>query len=330
MRRSGSKIIRLGAFLGLVFALLLLNPSTGSTATAAGFPEKEITLICPWPAGGSSDLITRSIAAAMAKHLPKPTIVVNRDGANGVIATTETRTAKPDGYTIIQGTTGLFTIQPLTQKNLGYKMEDFDFLLGLTNEPILLVVHADSPYKTVEDLIQGAKKENQIIRFSNSGLIGLPSMAGSYFFQKAGVKSQPIPFKGGAPALTAMLGKHVDAHVNHPGDCMPHIKSGALRPLVISAPQRFYSLPDVPTMKEKGYDIDIGVRKFIFAPRGIPADVQKVLLAGLQKAGEEASFKKAMSDAYLMLEPMTGQQVRQHLVDTLPVIKKLMDDIPKK
>ncbi len=312
-----------------VVSLLLWALFAGGTAAAA-FPEKEITLICPWPAGGSSDLITRSISQAMGKHLPKATIVVNRDGANGVIATTETRTAKADGYTLIQGTTGLFTIQPLTQKNLGYKMEDFDFLIGLTNEPILLLVHADSPYKTVEDLIQDAKKENKIIRFSNSGLIGLPSMAGSYFFQKAGVKSQPIPFKGGAPALTAILGKHVDAHVNHPGDCMPHIKSGALRPLVISAPQRFFSLPDVPTMKEKGYDIDIGVRKFIFAPKGIPADVQKLLAASLQKASEEASFKKAMADAYLMLEPMTGDQVRKHLLDTLPVVQKLMDEMPKK
>jgi tripartite-type tricarboxylate transporter receptor subunit TctC len=314
----------------LAVSLLLSALFSGGTATAAAFPEKEITLICPWPAGGSSDLITRSISQGMAKHLPKATIVVNRDGANGVIATTETRTAKPDGYTIILGTTGLFTIQPLTQKNLGYKMEDFDFLIGLTNEPILLVVHADSPYKTVEDLIQGAKKENRIIRFSNSGLIGLPSMAGSYFFQKAGVKSQPIPFKGGAPALTAMLGKHVDAHVNHPGDCMPHIKSGTLRPLVISAPQRFFSLPDVPTMKERGYDIDIGVRKFIFAPKGIPADIEKTLVGSLQKASEEASFKKAMSDAYLMLEPMTGGQVRQHLLDTLPIVKKLVDEMPKK
>jgi tripartite-type tricarboxylate transporter receptor subunit TctC len=325
-----AKIVMPGRTLALgVISLLLSALFSGGTAAAA-FPEKEITLICPWPAGGSSDLITRSISQGMAKHLPKATIVVNRDGANGVIATTETRTAKADGYTIIQGTTGLFTIQPLTQKNLGYKMEDFDFLIGLTNEPILLVVHADSPYKTVEDLIQGAKKENRIIRFSNSGLIGLPSMAGSYFFQKAGVKSQPIPFKGGAPALTAMLGKHVDAHVNHPGDCMPHIKSGTLRPLVISAPQRFFSLPDVPTMKERGYDIDIGVRKFIFAPKGIPADIEKTLVGSLQKASEEASFKKAMSDAYLMLEPMTGGQVRQHLLDTLPIVKKLVDEMPKK
>ncbi len=321
--------MRLRSFLCLALAVGFVTLPGWNTSEAA-FPEREITLICPWPAGGSSDLICRTVAQAAAKHLPKPMVVVNRDGANGVVATTEAKTARPDGYTILQGTSGLFLTQPLTQKNLGYQMDDFDILLGVTNEPILLLVHADSPYKTVDDFIAGAKKENAVIRFANSGTGGIPALTGTYFFQKAGIKSQPIPFKGSAPALTAMLGKHVDAGVVHPGEAIPQIKAGSLRPLIVSSPKRFSALPDVPTMREKGFDIDMGVRKFIFAPKGIPAEVQKALLTALQKSIEEASFKKAMEDAHLMFEPLTGEQVKGYILTNLPIVKRVLEEIPKK
>ena len=321
----------LNSLICLALAVGFITFPEWNTAEAA-FPEKEITLICPWPAGGSSDLICRTIAQAAAKHLPKPVIVVNRDGANGVVATTEAKTARPDGYTLLQGTSGLFITQPLTQKNLGYHMDDFDILIGVTNEPILLLVHADSPYKTIDDFIASARKENVVIRFANSGTGGIPALAGTYFFQKAGIRNQPIPFKGSAPALTAMLGKHVDAGVVHPGEAIPQIKAGSLRPLIISSPERFSSLPDVPTMKQKGFDIDMGVRKFIFAPKGIPGDVRRALLSALQRSIEEASFKKAMEDAHLMLEPLSGEQVRNYVLTNLPIVKKVLEDIhiPKK
>lgn len=207
----------------ICFCSLLLFGILGGAAQAA-WPEKEVTLICPWPPGGSSDLITRSLAQALGKQLPKPVVVVNRDGANGVIATTEAKQARADGYTILQGASGLFITQPLTQANLGYKLEDFELFIGLTNEPILLMVHAESPYRTVEELVAAAKKENRVVRFANSGSGGIPALTGLYFFQMAGVRAQPIPFKGGGPAITALLGKHVDAGVAHPGEGIPHSK----------------------------------------------------------------------------------------------------------
>ncbi len=317
----------------LVFAAAAVLAGCGQSSTPAApqskYPEKEITLICPWPPGGSSDLLTRAIAQSANKHLGKPLVVVNRDGANGMVATTELAKTKPDGYTISLGVSGLFTNQPHIQKNLGYKQDDFDFLIGFTNEPILLTVNADSPYKTLEDLIAAAKEKNMTIKFGNSGMGGFPQLCLTHLFTMAGVKSQPVPFKGGAPTLAALLGGHVDAAASHPGEAIPHIKAGKLRPLAISSLTRFVALPDVPTMKEKGYNIDMGVKKYIFAPKGLPNDVRAKLIDVLKKVHEDPEFKKYMQDINLMIEPMDSKQIVDYFNEQSPIMKKLLDNMPK-
>ncbi len=304
-------------------ALSLLCPFPAD----AKYPEKEISLICPWPPGGSSDLITRSMAQVAKKYIPKSLIVINRDGANGVVATTENVRTAPDGYTILIGTSGLFTATPLVQKKVGYKQDDFEFIVGMTNEPMVLTVHQTSPYRSIEDLIKTAKEKNLVIRYSNSGLGGIPQLCAAYFFQMAGVKSQPIPFKGGGPAMTAILGAHVDVGVGHPGEAMPHIKAEKLRPLVISSLKRFPDLPDVPTMKEKGYDIDMGVKKYIFAPKGLPAEVRAYLVENLTKVIQDEDFKKAMTQLAILWEPLTGKEVVDYMNSQYPIMKKLIDEM---
>lgn len=331
MRLFNRKMTALAGVLALL-AMVAAGCGQGQDAKkapAAKFPEKEITLICPWPPGGSSDMITRAIAQAAGKHLAKPFVIVNRDGANGMVATTESLKSKPDGYTLLQGASGLFATQPYTQKNLGYKQDDFDFLIGLTNEPILLTVKSDSPYQTIDDMIKAAKEKNLVIKYSNSGMGGIPQLTPAYLFQLAGVKSQPVPFKGGAPALTAILGGHVDLCVSHPGEAIPHIKAGKLRALAISSTQRFQDLPNVPTLKEKGFNIDMGVKKFIFAPKGMPDDVKKVLVDALQKGAADPDFKKAMADINVMMEPMSGKEVSDYFNAQGPIMKKLIEEMPK-
>lgn len=323
--------VSLLVILGFIMAACGSKQQGGSqTAPAPKYPEKEVTLICPWPPGGSSDLISRAIAQlASNKYLGKPMVVVNRDGANGMVATTELAKTKPDGYTIALGASGLFVTQPFVQKDLGYKQDDFEFLVGLTNEPILLTVNANSPYKTLEDLIKDAKEKNKVIRYSNSGMGGIPQLCLDYLFQLAGVKSQPVPFKGGAPALTAILGEHVDAAASHPGEAIPHIKAGKLRPLAISSTQRFSALPDVPTMKELGFDIDMGVKKFVFAPKGLPDEARKVLTEVLQKIANDPEFKKTMEDNNIMMEVMSGKEVVDYFNKQAPIMKKLIESMPK-
>jgi tripartite-type tricarboxylate transporter receptor subunit TctC len=319
----------------MVMALLTLSLISGlvgvsKSLAADAFPSKEITFVCPWPPGGSSDLLSRAIAQSANKHLPKPMVVINRDGANGMVATTEMAKTKADGYAVSLGTSGLFLAQPYTQKSLGYKQDDFDFLVGFTNEPILLSVQSSSPYKTLEDLLTGVKKDNKVISYSNSGIGGFPQLALGYLFQLAGVKSQPIPFKGGAPAITALLGGHVDALACHPGEAIPHVKAGTIRPLAVSSPSRFPDLPNVPTMKEKGFNVDIGVRKFVFAPKGLPPEARSGLVGVLQKVLKDPGFQKSMADIYLMVDPMTGEQVVSYFSAQAPVMKELLKDMVKK
>ena len=298
-------------------------------ATQTKYPEKDITLICPWSPGGSSDLLTRAIAQSANKILGKPMVVMNRDGANGIVATTDLAKAKPDGYTISLGVSGLFTNQPHVNKNLGFKQDDFDFLIGFTNEPILLTVNADSPYKTLEELLKDAKEKDMVIRFSNSGTGGFPQLCLTYLFQLAGVKAQAVPFKGGAPALTALLGGHVEAAASHPGEAIPHIKAGKLRPLAISSENRFDALKDVPTLKEKGFAINMGVKKYIFAPKGLPKDVRDKLIDTFKKVHADPEFKKYLESINLMVDPMTDKQIVDFFNEQSPVMKKLLEEMPK-
>ncbi len=303
--------------------------STPAANTPSKYPEREITIFCPSTAGGSSDLLTRAIAQSASKTLGKPMVVVNRDGANGMVATTELAKTKPDGYTIMLGVGGLFTNQPHIQKNLGYKQDDFDFLMGFTNDPVLLLVPADSAYKTLEDLLTAAKEQNKTIRYGNSGMGGYPQLSLANLFQLAGVSSQPVPFKGEAPALAALLGGHVDAAASHPGAAIPHIKAGKLRALAISSATRFANLSDVPTMKEKGFNIDMGVRKFVFAPKGLPSDVRDKLIEALKKVLEDPEFKKYMADTNVIVEPMDSKQIVDYFNFQSPIMKKLLQDMPK-
>lgn len=295
-------------------------------ATNIRYPEKEITLVCPWSAGGSSDLLARAIARSANNKMEKPIIVVNRDGAGGGIATVEVAQTKPDGYTIAVGASGLFTTQPFLKK-VNYKIDDFDFLLGISDEPILLTVRADSPYKSLEDLFQRAKAEKLVIKYGNSGMGTVPHLNLAYLFKMANIQSQPVPFKSNTQAIASLMGGHIDVSAAHPGEAIPQIKAGKIRALAISSVKRFNALPDVPTMQEKGYKIDMGVRKFIMVPKGVPAEIKVALTQILERAIADPEFVKAMSDIHLVLEPMKGLAVLDYLKKEAPIMQQLVSDM---
>lgn len=290
------------------------------------YPEKEITIIVPWSAGGSSDLLARALARAANKTLEKPIIVVNRDGAGGGIATSEVARSKPDGYTAAIGASGLFTTQPFLKK-VDYQISDFDFLIGISNEPVLLTVPADSPDKTLGDFIQRAKAGGKVVKYGNSGIGTVPHLCLAYFFQLSGVNAQPVPYKSNAPALAALMGGHLDVSAAHPGEAIPQIKAGKIRALAISSTKRFDALPDVPTMQEMGYKVDMGVKKFVMAPKGMPANIRMTLSRAFEKASADPEFVKAMKDMYLALDPMDGIQVNEYLNKEAPLMKKLIAEI---
>ena len=314
-----------------VAGLLLMgcDGSGSGKSTKVEFPTKEISIICGYAPGGSSDLIDRALSQSLKNLLPQPVVIVNRDGANGTISLAEVAKAKPDGHTLVHGVSGHFLTEPIINAGVRYKQEDFELLANMTTEPILLTVNASSPYKSWEDLVKASKENKVVLRYATSGMGSLMQLSAGYMLQQGGVSAQPVPFKGSAPVITAILGNHVEIATTHPAEVLPHIKSGKLIPLVISSSTRFKELPDTPTMKEKGIDVDLGVKKFVMAPKGLNPEVKKTLAESIRKAIADAEFQKKMDDLHIMVDFMDGSQLETYVNQQKPIIAALIASTKK-
>ncbi len=285
------------------------------------YPEKPITFIVPWSAGGSSDQMARALSSIAEKHLGQPLIVVNRDGAGGTIATTEVKGADPDGYTIMLNAVGVFTAQPF-MREVDYTLEDFEAIIGLSYEPIAVVVPADSDIYTADDL-----KAKGSVKYASSGTGGLPHLSQAGLYGALGIEADHIPEKGGAGAITALLGGHVDIIAAHPGELIPHVENGTFRFIGIFSPERFDLIPDVPTFKEMGYDLDFSVWKFILVPDGTPEEVQEVLKEKFGAMMQDPEIIKFAENTNLTLSPIPAETVIEKLTnettETKTVIERL-------
>lgn len=319
----------LTVFLMIVFIIAGCGSKETGKAAKKEFPTKEINLVCGYAPGGSSDLIDRALVQSMNKSMPHPLVIVNRDGANGTISLADVAKAKPDGYTLVHGVSGHFLTEPIINKGVRYKQEDFEFLMNMTTEPIVLTVNANSPYKTWDELVKAAKDKTVVFRYSTSGMGSLIQLSAAYMFQQGGINAQPVPFKGNAPAVTAILGGHVEIGTSHPAEVLAHIRSGKLIPIIISSSTRFSELPDTPTMKEKGFDIDLGVKKFIMAPKGLAPEVKQTLTDTMRKALADPDFKKKMEDLHIMIEVMEAKQLEGYINTQKPIIQRLIEDLKK-
>ena len=280
--------------LGFLIATGSLAPSS---ASAQAYPERPITMIVPFPPGGVSDQTGRPVAAAMEKILKQPVVVQNRAGAGGAVGMAAAANSKPDGYTIMVALSSI-SIIPEADKLFGrqsaYQMKQFTPIALVTADPTVLVVPADSPWKTVKDFVEDAKKRPGEISFSSSGVYGTLHMAMEIFAAAADIKLKHVPFNGGGPALTALLGNHVQALASGPGPVIPQIQAGKLRALAGWGEKRLAALPDVPTFKELGYkDVEFYIWSGVFAPAETPAPAVQVLRDTMRKVVTDAEFKAA-------------------------------------
>jgi tripartite-type tricarboxylate transporter receptor subunit TctC len=281
--------------LGFLIATASLTPSS---AQAQDFPSRPITMIVPFPPGGVADQSGRPVAAAMEKILKQPVVVQNRPGAGGAVGMAAAANSKADGYTILMALSSI-SIIPEADKLFGrppaYQMKQLAPVALVTADPTVLVVPADSPWKSVKDFVDDAKKRPSEIAFSSSGIYGTLHMAMEIFANAAGIKLKHVPFNGGGPALTALLGNHVQSLASGPGPVIPQIQAGKLRALASWGETRLAALPDVPTFKELGYqDVQFYIWSGVYAPAGTPEPVMKVLRDTMRKVVEDAEFKSAM------------------------------------
>jgi len=295
-----------------------------SEGKKSDFPTKPITLVVPWAAGGGSDILARSLAEAAQPTLGN-IVIQNREGANGTIATTEVASKKGDGYTIVLNASGNFTAQPYLRE-INYTLEDFKGVMGLTYEPIVLAVSADSPWETIDDLLAEADKGTSI-NFGHSGSGSFPHLAQAELYKQAGIEASDVPYEGANPALMALLGGHIDSIAGHPSELINHEKDGKIRILGIFSPERYHLLEDVPTMKEKGLDIDMSVWKYLLAPSDTPDEIISVLEEGFKKATEAEEFQEFLSNNNQDPLFISGKEVTDRLAKEAEANKAVIEGL---
>jgi tripartite-type tricarboxylate transporter receptor subunit TctC len=254
----------------LVLALLALACAWSTAVADEPYPSRPITLVAPFPPGGVADLTARPVAAAMEKALKNPVGVVNKVGAAGAVGMQYVATSKPDGYTLLLALSSI-SIIPEADKLFGrppaFTIDQFAPIALISADPTILVVRSESPWKTAREFIDDAKKRPGQISYSSSGIYGTLHMAMELLSQAAGIKLRHVPHAGAGPALTAILGGHVDALASGPAVVIPHIKAGKLRALAGWGSQRVAALPDVPTFAELGYpEAEFYIWAGVFAP----------------------------------------------------------------
>ena len=284
--------------LGSLGAAML--PFAATHAVAAGYPDRPVTFICPWPAGGTADVTMRALCTAAARELGQSVVVDNKAGASGMIGLKALVSAKPDGYTIGQIPISVTRFSQLGMVQVD-PLKDLSYIARVSGQTFGIAVRAEAPWKTLKDLVADAKANPDKITYGTAGLGGATHVGMEEFAIAAGVKFNAIPFKGGAEALQALMGGHVDVLADS-SSWAPHVKSGKLRLLATWGEQRTTEFKDAPTLKEAGYNVVVDAPNGIGAPKGLPADVAARLRAAFKVAVASPEFAAACAriDAPLM------------------------------
>ena len=277
----------------LAFALMV----AAATALAQGYPTKPVTMIVPFPPGGVADIVGRPLAAEMEKVWKQPVVVTNRTGAGGAVGMAAAAKAAPDGYTILMALSSV-SIFPVSDRIQGrapaYEMKDLAPIALITADPTVLIVGADSPWKTLQEFVASAKAYPGQINYSSSGVYGTLHVAMEMFANAAGVKLFHVPYQGGGPALTALLGGQVHALASGPAPAAAQMKAGKVRALASWSSERLPLLPEIPTFKELGYDAEFYIWSGVFAPAATPTPVLDRLRAVVREAANSPDFKSTM------------------------------------
>jgi tripartite-type tricarboxylate transporter receptor subunit TctC len=282
----------------VLFAVAVLYSLSIVSFAQEAFPTRAITLIIPFPPGGVAEITGRPTAMAMEKTLKQPIVLVNRPGAGGAVGNAAVANAKPDGYTLLMALSSISVIpaaDELFNRKPAYAIDQFAPVALISADPTLLVSHPSLPVKNLKELVALARSKQGQMSYSSSGIYGALHMPIEMFVHHYNLKMRHVPTTGGGPALTTLLGGHVELAAGGPAAITSHVKSGKLRPHVSWGAKRHENYPDVPTFKEQGADIEYYIWSGLMAPRATPDPVMKVLREAVRKAVDDAEFKTAMA-----------------------------------
>jgi tripartite-type tricarboxylate transporter receptor subunit TctC len=318
MKSVFTKKIRTMAAAVLAFSLLLSgcaskDPQAPTAAAGSKFPEKSISVIVPWAAGGGTDLIFRKLTDLMSNDLGKPIVIMNVEGGGGQVGFQQIAAAEADGYTL-----GAVTNSMLIQKvSQGTKLgaQDFSVVSMINYDPAAITVNVDSPYSTLKEFADAAKADPGKLRIGNSGAKGVWHIAAMLMEKEMGVQVTHVPYEGANPAAVAVAGGHIEGVTVSPGEVKGLVEGGKLKMLGVMNSERLASFPDVPTLKESGYDLQFGVWRALVAPKGVPADVIAKLEASVKKAMESEDFKKFMTDNQFGIYFMNAADAQKYMIE---------------
>jgi tripartite-type tricarboxylate transporter receptor subunit TctC len=282
----------------------------GSAATAAAFatgpgqaqetyPARPVTFVNPFPPGGAVDVVARPLAGILEPIVKQPVVIETKAGAAGQVGAQFAASAKPDGYTLLMhivSISGFAEVDKLFGRPVKFTRDDFIPIARFIADPMVLVVNDQQPYKTLKEFVDDAKKRPNELIFSSSGLYGALHLPTALFMNAAGIQMKHLPTAGGGPALTAILGNNSQVLVSSIAAASGQMKAGKLRPLACFGAQRAPALPDVPTMKELGYNVEFYLWVGMFAPKGTPAPIVAFWRDAARQAAANEQFKAAMKN----------------------------------
>ncbi len=320
MKKLFTPIVAL--FLGA--GLLLAGP-----AAAAEYPVKPITVIVPFAAGGSTDLLARAVEKIWPKYAKQPLTIVNRPGGGGVVGTAAVVQSKPDGYTLYLGYgSGHDVVMPHLQKLPYDTFRDLVPVVHLSTHSIAIVTGAAAPFKTLSEMIAWSKREGKPLTAAVSTRAGTVDITMRGLAKAAGITITTVPFAGGAEAVVALAGGHLTIGGGHPSEVMPHIKAGRFRPLAMALPKRDPSMPTVPTMIEEGIRMsNWGSIKGVAAPAGTPKEAITYLEATFKRVCEDGEFKKLMDDLFQPIWYMNSAEFAKYLAEAYADYGQLIKDL---
>lgn len=276
----------------------LLGALALSSAALAQYPDRPVTIIVPFTAGGSSDIVARTVQPRLSQLLGQPIIVDNKPGANSGLAATYVAKAKNDGYTLLVGSIGTYAINPVLYKDLGYEpRRDFDLLTVAVRTPNALVAHANFPPNTVAELVDYLKKHPNEVSFASSGTGSSDHLTAALFWQKTGTSGIHIPYKGGSAAHLDLISGTANVSFQNLGSITNHVRGGKMKLLAVTSDKRDPTFPNVPTMAEAGVPgLEVYSWQAFVAPKGLPREVNAKLQSALVTALRDPEVVKKFND----------------------------------
>ena len=279
-------------------ALAVAGLAFAATAAAQQYPERPVTIVVPFTPGGSSDITARTVAAKLQESLGQSFVIDNKPGANGSLGANFVKNAKPDGYTLFVGSIGVFSINEVLYKNLGYQTQkDFDLLSVAVRTPNALVTRANFPANNMKEFVEYLKKNPNKVSFASSGTGSSDHLTAALFWQKTGTTGIHVPYKGGSAAHLDLIAGNADVSFQNLGSITQHVKAGKMKLLAVTGDKRDPAAPDTPTLTEAGIPgIEVYSWQAFVAPKGLPQNVKARLVPAVQAAIKHPDTVKKFND----------------------------------